>query len=217
MSAIPPQKKTRFAILGLLSWQPLSGYDIKKLIEMGLSHFWSESYGQLYPTLSQLVVQGLATRKTDPTSGKRTRYVFTITAQGRKELRSWLHDPSDLPRMRNEFLLKFFLSGRQPVDESIRLLTEYRDQQQARHELYTASQKILTRAVRLGVLPDEVAHILTHDKPAGGGSKAGTSRQALLFLLTLRHGVLAIESRLAWCDEAIKAIRSQRSPAGARS
>jgi DNA-binding PadR family transcriptional regulator len=40
---VAAQRKTWFAILGLLDWRPMSGYDIKKLVEMGLSHFWSES------------------------------------------------------------------------------------------------------------------------------------------------------------------------------
>ena len=53
------RRKTRFAILGLLSWKPMSGYDIKKLIEMGLQYFWQESYEQLYPTLEALVAEGL--------------------------------------------------------------------------------------------------------------------------------------------------------------
>ena len=49
----------------------MSGYDIKKLVDVGLSHFWSENYGQIYPTLESLVQEGLATRKEDRSSGKR--------------------------------------------------------------------------------------------------------------------------------------------------
>ena len=44
----------------LLSWKPMSGYDIKKLVDAGLSHFWNENYGQIYPTLESLVKEGLA-------------------------------------------------------------------------------------------------------------------------------------------------------------
>ena len=40
---------------GIGTWQPMSGYEIKRLVEMGLRHFWNESYGQLYPTLAALV------------------------------------------------------------------------------------------------------------------------------------------------------------------
>jgi hypothetical protein len=40
---------TPYAILGLLSIEPMSGYDIRANLEESLAHFWSESYGQIYP------------------------------------------------------------------------------------------------------------------------------------------------------------------------
>ena len=64
------KKKTRFALLGLLSWKPMSGYDIKKIVDIGLSHFWNENYGQIYPSLDALVKEGLAIKTVDKLSGK---------------------------------------------------------------------------------------------------------------------------------------------------
>ncbi len=52
-------KKTRFVILGLLNEEPLSGYDIKKIIDIRMSFFWQESYGQIYPELAKLREEGL--------------------------------------------------------------------------------------------------------------------------------------------------------------
>ena len=52
-------KKTRFVILGLLNEEPLSGYDIKKIIDIRMSFFWQESYGQIYPELAKLKKEGL--------------------------------------------------------------------------------------------------------------------------------------------------------------
>jgi DNA-binding PadR family transcriptional regulator len=52
-------KKTRFVILGLLNEEPLSGYDIKKIIDIRMSFFWQESYGQIYPELAKLRKEGL--------------------------------------------------------------------------------------------------------------------------------------------------------------
>jgi PadR family transcriptional regulator AphA len=45
---------TPFAILGLLSIEPMSGYDIRRNLDESLSYFWSESYGQIYPSLKKL-------------------------------------------------------------------------------------------------------------------------------------------------------------------
>jgi DNA-binding PadR family transcriptional regulator len=50
--------KTRFAVLGILSYGPMSGYDIKKFYEKNVAGFWSESYGQIYPILKRLAEEG---------------------------------------------------------------------------------------------------------------------------------------------------------------
>lgn len=198
---VPSSKKTRFAILGLLSWQPMSGYDIKKLVEMGLSHFWNESYGQLYPTLNEIVTEGLA-RKSSRSRGKRARHVFTITPKGRREFQAWLAQPTDPPRVRNEFQLKFFLSSRRAPRDAIGLLTDYRRQQRELHGQYVASEHILSQAVRNGTVPRELRGVLND----------GSREQLLFFLLTLRHGILAVEARIAWCDEALQVLHEDAEP-----
>jgi DNA-binding PadR family transcriptional regulator len=43
------KSKTKYPILGLLAEQPMSGYDIKKLVDVRFSFFWNESYGQSIP------------------------------------------------------------------------------------------------------------------------------------------------------------------------
>ncbi len=100
--------KTRYAILGLLSSKPMSGYDIKKTIENNTSFFWSESNGQLYPILNQLVNEELVTCTIDFKSGKRKRKVYTLTELGQSELNNWLANSIDPVPYRDELLLKLF-------------------------------------------------------------------------------------------------------------
>ncbi|KAB2969832.1 MAG: PadR family transcriptional regulator [Thermoanaerobaculia bacterium] len=204
---MPRANKTSFAILGLLAWRPMSGYDLKKLIEIGLSYIWHESYGSLYPTLDSLVRSGLATQREERRHGARRRHVYRITPKGRRALEAWLRAPTDLPRTKNELQLKFFLSSRRPLSESVRLLEEYRAQQLEVRELYADSERILRRAVDASELPDEVLEVLPPAEPPR--SDASRRREALVFLLTLRHGVRHVEARLAWCDEALEALHAE--------
>lgn len=37
------EHKSRYAVLGMLSLGPMSGYDIKKVIEESINNFWQES------------------------------------------------------------------------------------------------------------------------------------------------------------------------------
>lgn len=179
----------------------MSGYEIKKIIEIGLQHFWCESYGQLYPTLNQLVADGHALRSEDSGTGRRKRHLYTITAKGRRLLLGWLREPTDPTSIRNEMQLKFFLTGRLNEEEGIRLIEEYRVRESARLEDYLKSEKILRAAVRKQTFPEELAGLAG---PVDG------SNQVLMFLLTLQHGVLITEARLTWCKNALKALRARK-------
>lgn len=104
-------KSTDFAILGMLTIKPMSGYEIRQVIGHNLAHFWSESYGQLYPSLKKLEATGLVTKRTEP-GQKRDKHIYTITSVGRERLQEWLIIAPKPQPPRSELLLKlFFLSA----------------------------------------------------------------------------------------------------------
>jgi len=49
-----------FAILGFLNYQPYTGYDLKKIFDTSIRHFWPADQSQIYRTLARLTEQGLA-------------------------------------------------------------------------------------------------------------------------------------------------------------
>lgn len=197
------KKKTWFTILGLLSWKPMSGYDIKKYIEIGLSHFWSESYGQLFPALNSLVEQGLATRQQATSAGKRKKNIYTISPQGRQQFLVWLGEPVEQMTVRNEALLKFFLSSKVSTTQSIHLIEQYLDQQQSLYRLYQQSEVIYRQAIANDELPEELLSLLDWHRDRSSKAAVADRQQLEIFYLTLRHGVLHVKARLAWCEEAL--------------
>lgn len=205
------QARTHYAILGLLCWKPMSGYDIRKMVDVALTHFWSESYGQIFPTLNRLVEDGLATKRVDPKSGGRRRQVYRATAAGRRSFRKWLHHPTAMPRLRDELKLKFFLTSRSETREALRLLEEYGRQQQEHLAVLKESETILEAAWRDGELSDELDELKkTLDWTAEGSP--GQTRELLMFLLTLRSGILVTEARVAWVEEATAVLAAERLP-----
>src|SRR5882724_5994643 len=95
-------RSTPFAVLGMLSLAPMSGYDIRKESETSIGYFWSESFGQIYPALRELKVQGLIRRRPGKSGGKRDRHVYEITERGREALAAWRADPPRETPYRNE-------------------------------------------------------------------------------------------------------------------
>ena len=50
----------KHAILGFLSYQPFSGYDLKKAFDRSVRHFWPANQSQIYRTLARITDQGWA-------------------------------------------------------------------------------------------------------------------------------------------------------------
>ena len=170
--------RTKTALLGFLSWGPLSGYDLRQLIEGSIANFWSEGFGRIYPMLGQLAEEGLATRTETRSEGGRPRHVYQITAEGRDALRAWLAEPTVPRPIRNEHLLKLFFAARTDLSVSREhveaLRSELKDKREHHGEI---------RARLEGVA----------DPPL----------DQRFWLMTLRHGELQVESDLQWCGEVL--------------
>lgn len=168
--------RTRYAILGFLTWRPMSGYDIKRAIEQSTANFWSESYGQIYPILHRLVDLGLA-RPAEAPVGGRGRQRFAITPQGRRELRRWLEAPTEAVPVRNETLLKLFFGRYAGTAAHGRELSRLRRE----------AERVADHLRGLRTLIE--AHSETPDAP--------------YWLITLRFGEIQAEAQIRWLDEAL--------------
>jgi PadR family transcriptional regulator, regulatory protein AphA len=104
---------TAYVILGMLSWRPMSGYDIKATVDKSTRFFWAASYGQIYPELHRLAEAGLVEAEPEAGSGRR-RTLFTLTDEGRRALRGWLAQKPETYESRDEGLLKLFFADAAP-------------------------------------------------------------------------------------------------------
>lgn len=141
--------KTRYVILGLLAEAPMTGYNIKKLVDARFRFFWSESYGQLYPELKALRKEGLVVLS--KRSG-REENLHAITPAGRDALRGWLSRPTERESVRFEILLKMYFSGLGEPGGMVPQLQEF-----GRH--YASELEVLRRyRTELERIPDEDGH-----------------------------------------------------------
>jgi len=116
---------TAYVILGMVSREPRSGYEIKALVDDTTRFFWAASYGQIYPELKRLSEAGLV-EGVDAPRGDRKRTVYAITADGEAELREWLRQPPQTFEMREEGLLKLFFAGVLPPERATETLRAMR-------------------------------------------------------------------------------------------
>lgn len=183
------ENKSKYAVMGVLSVCPGSGYDIKKMMEQSTSNFWNESYGQIYPILKQLIEEGLATSHTEKQEGKPERYVYTLTEQGTDELQRWLTEPVEYVVDRNELLLKLYFGKHVPVAKNIEHMRNFQQLQAQLLKKYENIERHL---------------------------RAGMNNDPDLFypLLTVRHGIHRCQALLAWGEETLAALESLEKQSG---
>ena len=96
----------RHALLGLLTWRPLTGYEIAQSFDLSLSNAWHAGHSQIYPELAKLENEGLAEIVGE---GPRRSKTYAATDSGREELRRWLMESEPNRAQRNETALRWFL------------------------------------------------------------------------------------------------------------
>jgi len=167
----------RHALLGALADRPRTGYALLKHFEQSLAYAWPASHSQIYPELARLREAGLIAQ-TD--TGPRNSRTYSVTPDGRAEIRRWLGETEPDRRVRSDAALRtFFLWLLEPEEAALQLEAE--------------------RAYWRGVL-DEFERIQV--EPTGDDRKSRT------FRIALEGGIAGVEARLAWLDDAIAEVRS---------
>lgn len=175
-------KKMDCVILGLLSHQQMTGYEIKKRMDMQLKFFWGASFGSIYPTLNALEKDGLVT-KTEVKENGRDKVVYEITVSGHERLKAWLNMPVEKDELRYETLLKLFFGGEIGAMGTLNHIEAF--EAKIKEEL-----PFLKAAVsQLQELQEEEDHTY--------------------FMLTAMFGVKTYEAYLSWCKEAKKILHKK--------
>ena len=179
---------TFYIILGTLCFKPMSGYSIKKSIEDSTGEFWKVNYGQIYPILKIMLRDGYAVftdegRSSDINKPFRPgKKVYQVTEKGREAFLEWLSQPINFNNPQgNELLVKLFFGRFIPVDISIQRIREFKN-------------KCLNYQTRMNEIREEIERLLTNDA------------QMDYSMMAVRNGQMAIEAKIAWCDECIERL-----------
>jgi DNA-binding PadR family transcriptional regulator len=168
-------------LLGLLTVEPMSGYDLGQTIRASIGHFWNESYGQIYPNLKKLAADGLVSAKAERQKGKPDRHIYSITKKGRERLAKWLAVQPQAEIPRNELLLKLFFGVQLSPEISIAFV-----ERMAESEHRTL--QIINRAA------EEIA-------------KNQQYPDAPFWRMTARFGQFELEAHLRWAEETLAELK----------
>jgi DNA-binding PadR family transcriptional regulator len=119
-----------YAILGLLSREALSGYDLMQWMKGRVGNFWSARHSQIYPELAKLEEGGYVTHDVVEQQERPDKKVYEITAAGLEALKEWVSLPPARRPIRDELVLKAYSVWVADPESAARLFRE----EEARHE-----------------------------------------------------------------------------------
>lgn len=189
------------ALLGMIAEAPkTTGYDLVKLFELSVSHFWHAHQGQIYPTLDRMEQARWIASRTVIQESRPNRREFSITPVGQQVLVAWLRSPYEGARIKHAPLVRTRFLGHLPAAEALAYLGEQR-QEWSRYldELKAIDARYFTGPAR-GTGQRETA-------PQGGTLE---SANRLCEYLTLHYGMSFAEFNMKWCASATDLIKRHR-------
>jgi PadR family transcriptional regulator, regulatory protein AphA len=178
------------AILGFLNYHPFTGYDLKKVFDASVRHFWPADRSQIYRTLSRLADSGWVEMEKVAQDDHPDRKVYHITEAGRAELRSWIGGPPPMHDPRSAPLVQVFFSGQLSDEEAL-----------ARFEEYAAIMRaILSQYDRVTEQIDAFQQDVS------------SPRERFFWMLTLENGAANMRANLAWAESVIARLKNGEVP-----
>jgi len=169
--------QTETAVLGALSFMPMTGYALREAIRDVLGHFWSESFGQIYPALAELEQRGDVRRAGSGRTGAST---FDITRAGKARLKELLGQPIQQVPPRNGLMLRLFF-GRQ-------------------------LGPLACRSLVLGARAEAERRLAQFDAIRREPPDEETAQDRPYWLLTVSAGEHSARAAIDWADEALAAL-----------
>lgn len=171
------------ALLGLINYQPSTGYDLKNKFQKSIHFFWNAALPHIYRSLKQMENQGWIASNIEQQSGKPNRKVYRITGEGKKELLHWLAEPPEELEMRHTLLVKVFFGRQLPPERLAEHLKNWRE--------YNVN---LLKQYETEVMP-----IIQRQS-----EKSCYAEDSNYWGLSLDYGIRHARMVIEWCDQALK-------------
>lgn len=178
----------KHALLGILGYGQMTGYELKQFFDSSVQHFWNAELSQIYPTLKSLEEGGFVDMHVEVQQNRPNRKVYAITEPGRDELLRWVRAPQQPADLRDPFLIKVFFGTQIPIEDMLVLLRRQMEEQQ------------MVLAFSKTVLRDKIREGVEHSHSAGNG---------LFWTLTLEMAISYRTAYIEWCEKSMRLLEER--------
>lgn len=177
------------ALLGLIAEVPgVSGYDIMKIFDLSMAHYWHAHPTQIYPTLDRMEEFGLIKRRNVVQRNRPNKRLYTITSSGERLLIEWLESPFEGINLKHPPLLRCRFLGNLGADGAIAVLKEEQRSWAIHLKRYREIEKTYF-----------------------ADGKGYRDVNAMFSMFTLKRGIDWMGENIRWCEWAIAEVERNRA------
>jgi PadR family transcriptional regulator, regulatory protein AphA len=177
-----------FAILGFLNYEPFTGYELKKIFDSSVRHFWSADQSQIYRTLAKLTASGMTEVEHVAQRDRPDRKLYHLTPAGRQAFQDWLRGPFPMQESKSGPLVQVFFAAQMSDAE---LLEKFQ----------TAAAIFSTVLERYSQVPAQIEEYM---------QKVPSPREHYFWMQTLELGLRTTRANLEWAEAIIADIQNGR-------
>jgi DNA-binding PadR family transcriptional regulator len=179
-----------FAILGFLNQRSYSGYDLKKVFDTSVRHFWPADQSQIYRTLSRMKKDGWVETQVVHQENRPDRKEYSITEQGRTALMDWLATPLQPEENRSADMIQVFFASNLSDKEAVQIF----ERAEANMQLGLAQYRQISK------------------DPAQYSDFVKSPREFFFMMLTLEVGENMMKSNIEFLQSVIKRFKDGEVP-----
>lgn len=181
----------KYAILGLLSKEDMSGYDITSEFKKAIGQFWSAKHSQIYVELKKLLDEDSISQYIEMAGVKLEKKMYRLTTKGKEELKNWLLELDDnVETEKDVFALRLYFLKDFPKEEIPALFN---------HQLKLRTKKLTHLNEQFSILFEVEKDPIYFDA------------EELGHYLVLTKAISREESYICWLNKSLDMITRQES------
>jgi DNA-binding PadR family transcriptional regulator len=181
-----------YVLLGLLTFEERSGYDLMRLIKRSIVYFYCDpASSQLYSELRRLLTHGLVTVREVHQTHRPNKRLYSVTPAGIATIQKWLGDTDLEPdSIKSPFLMKAFLGHLLSQATLVELFQARR--RQLVYDLEESRKKTGNLLEKILEYPDQ-------------------EEKFWFPLLPLQRCIALYEAEIAWIDEILGQLKQRQT------
>lgn len=183
------------AVLGMLTYSPMTGYNLGKIFGSSINYTWTASLSQIYRELDALEKKGYVNSSIEKQDDRPDKRIYCITEDGKAAFGKWIIDFPDTfsTLKRDDFALRIFFGSKVGDQELIKQFKRFVQERQNFNKMMTEGKKYISEMSKT-VMKDEKG--------------ASIKENELYWRFIAKRAMMTNQVLIQWAEECIEELEN---------